>query len=264
MGRTHKVLWIVQGVLALVFLFAGGFKLVTPIDVLAKQSAMPGPFVKFIGVAETLGALGLILPGLTRIRPGLTPLAASGLFLIMTGATGLTLARGAPGAGIPAVIGLLAAFVAWGRWTIAPLGGGAPIPARRILRSAAAVLAGLIAIFVLSIGTDATLHAAGIFPALGQPMAGSPLALALAYRIAYGIAGCWLTARLAPRQPLQHALALGALGVVLSTAGATAMWDAGPAWYSLGVIAISVPCAWIGGRLGTRNAVTQADLIEAG
>ena len=101
-------LWIVQGLLALLFLFAGGVKLVLPLEELTKQMPLPGPFVRFIGVAEVLGAIGLILPGLLRIRPGLTPLAAAGLVIIMIGATVLTLAGGdvAP-ALIPLVVGLL-------------------------------------------------------------------------------------------------------------------------------------------------------------
>ncbi len=114
-------LWIIQGLLALLFLFAGGMKLVLPIEEMTKQMPMPGPFLRFIGVAEILGALGLILPGLLRIRPGLTPLAAAGLVIIMIGATALTLAVG-PGAPalIPLVVGFLAAFVAYGRWRLAP------------------------------------------------------------------------------------------------------------------------------------------------
>jgi DoxX-like family len=114
-------LWIIQGLLALLFLFAGGMKLILPIEEMTKQMPMPGPFLRFIGVAEILGALGLILPGLLRIRPGLTPLAAAGLVIIMIGATALTLAIG-PGAPalIPLVVGFLAAFVAYGRWRLAP------------------------------------------------------------------------------------------------------------------------------------------------
>ena len=110
------VLWIAQGLLALIFLFAGGMKLVLPLDKLTGPMPLPGLFVRFIGVAEVLGALGLILPGLLRIRPGLTPLAAAGLVIIMIGATVITLAGGdvAP-ALIPLLVGLLAAFVAYGR-----------------------------------------------------------------------------------------------------------------------------------------------------
>jgi hypothetical protein len=115
-------LWIVQGLLALIFLFAGGMKLLLPIEALTGEMPLPGLFLRFIGVAEVLGALGLILPGLLRIQPGLTPLAAAGLVLIMIGATGLTLASGAVASAlIPLVVGLLAAFVAYGRWRLAPL-----------------------------------------------------------------------------------------------------------------------------------------------
>jgi DoxX-like family len=113
---THA-LWIAQGLLALIFLFAGGMNLVLPLEVLTEQLPLPGLCMRFIGVAEVLGAIGLILPGLLRIRPGLTPLAAAGLVLIMSGATVLTLAGGEVAlALIPLVVGLLSAFVAYGRW----------------------------------------------------------------------------------------------------------------------------------------------------
>ena len=114
-------LWTVQGLLALIFLFSGGMKLVLPLEALTGQTPLPGLFVRFIGVAEVLGAVGLILPGLLRIRPGLTPLAAAGLVIIMIGATVLTLADGVVAlALIPLVVGLLSAFVAYGRWQRAP------------------------------------------------------------------------------------------------------------------------------------------------
>ena len=114
-------LWIVQGLLAALFLFAGGMKLVLPLEALSGPVALPGPFVRFIGVVEVLGALGLILPGLLRIRSGLTPLAAAGLVLIMIGATVVTVAGGQLVAAlIPVVVGLLAAFVVYGRWRLAP------------------------------------------------------------------------------------------------------------------------------------------------
>jgi hypothetical protein len=114
-------LWSVQGLLALIFLFSGGLKLVLPLEALTAQMPLPGLFVRFIGVAEVLGAIGLILPGLLRIRPGLTSLAAAGLASIMIGATVLTLAGGAVApALIPLGVGLLSAFVAYGRWRLMP------------------------------------------------------------------------------------------------------------------------------------------------
>jgi len=112
----NSALWVVQGLLAALFLWAGGMKLVLPIEKLAGPVPLPGPFMRFIGVAEVLGALGLILPGLLGIRPGLTPLAAVGLVIIMIGATMITLAAGdVVAALISLVAGLLAAFVAYGR-----------------------------------------------------------------------------------------------------------------------------------------------------
>ena len=123
----NKVLWVVQVLVGLVFIFAGGSKLVMSIEQLTQAQAgqavtFPIGFLRFIGVCELLGGLGLILPGLLRIRPGLTPLAAAGLIVIMIGATAATLANGMVGmAGIPAVVGVLCAFVAYARWKVAPL-----------------------------------------------------------------------------------------------------------------------------------------------
>jgi hypothetical protein len=120
------ILWIIQALLALLFLFAGGTKLVLPIEVLTSMGSpnaipLPGLFIRFIGVCEVLGALGLILPGLLRIRPSLTSLAAAGLVIIMIGATALTFAADGVGpAVVPFVVGLLSAFVAYGRWRLAP------------------------------------------------------------------------------------------------------------------------------------------------
>ena len=115
-------LWIVQILLALLFLFAGGMKLVLPLDKLTGPVALPGWFTRFIGVCEVLGAIGLILPSLLRTRAGLTPLAALGLVLIMIGAIAVTLRSGMLGPALfSLVVGLLAAFVAHGRWRVAPI-----------------------------------------------------------------------------------------------------------------------------------------------
>jgi uncharacterized membrane protein YphA (DoxX/SURF4 family) len=116
-------LWIVQVLLTLTFLFTGGMKLVVPLDEMTKQMPvpLPGSFLRFIGVCEVVGGLGLVLPGLLRIRPGLTPLAAAGLVIIMAGATAITAAGSdVTLALIPLTVGLLAAFVAYGRWRVAP------------------------------------------------------------------------------------------------------------------------------------------------
>ena len=113
-----SALWIIQGLLALLFLFAGSMKLIVPIQMLTAQMPLPLPglFLQFIGVAEVAGAIGLILPGLLRIRPILTPLAACGLLIIMVGATVVTLAGGeVVSALVPLMVGLLCAFVAYGR-----------------------------------------------------------------------------------------------------------------------------------------------------
>src|SRR5579864_883637 len=119
-------LWIVQGLLALIFLFTGGMKLMLPLEALTKQVPLPGLLLRFVGVAEVLGAIGLILPGLLGIREGLTPLAAAGLVIVMIGATAFTLVEmGAALALIPLVVGLLSAFVAVGRWRLLPNRGSA-------------------------------------------------------------------------------------------------------------------------------------------
>jgi DoxX-like family len=120
--KLNVVLWIIQGLLCLLFLFAGGVKLVIPVAAMAKQLGLAGWFLRFIAVAEVLGGLGMVLPGITRIRTGLTPLAASGLVIIMIGATWLSATHGTVLSGLfPFVVGVLAAFVAYGRWKLAPI-----------------------------------------------------------------------------------------------------------------------------------------------
>ena len=115
------VLWIIQILLALLFLFAGGSKLImsaAQLESLASpnQVHLPILFIKFIGVVEVLGALGLVLPGLLRIKKGLTPLAAIGLTIVMVGAVIIVMAGdGLKMAITPLVVGVLCALVAYGR-----------------------------------------------------------------------------------------------------------------------------------------------------
>jgi uncharacterized membrane protein YphA (DoxX/SURF4 family) len=120
------LLWILQVLLGLLFIFAGGTKLVLSIETMRSmgppdQIQLPGLFIRFIGVCELLGGLGLILPGLFRTKTHLTPLAAAGLTIIMIGAVVVSVMGQGVAAGIgPLVFGLLTAFVAYGRWKLAP------------------------------------------------------------------------------------------------------------------------------------------------
>ena len=120
--KLNVVLWILQGLMAVLFVFAGWTKLVMPAEALAAATGLPGWFMQFIGVTEALGGLGLLLPGIFRIRRELTPLAAAGLTIIMAGATVTSLAAGAgAGSAFPAVIGVLLVVVARGRAAQLPI-----------------------------------------------------------------------------------------------------------------------------------------------
>ena len=104
---------------------------------------------------------------------------------------------------------------------------------RQTRRSAIALLAGFLAVVILSLGTDAVMHAIGVLPPIS--------------------AGAYIVARLAPHSPMKHALISGAVGFVRSTAGAVATWNlgtaCGPHWYPLALIATTMPGAWAGGKL---------------
>jgi len=122
---------------------------------------------------------------------------------------------------------------------------------RRIGRSIAALFAGFVVNIVLTLPTDFGLHAAGILPALGQPMNDLQSALAAVYRTLYSVSSSYVVARLAPYRPLEHALAGAAIGMVLATIGAVATWNRGlgPHWYSLALIVLALPSGWLGGKL---------------
>lgn len=120
----HLALWMAQVLLFLSFLFFGGMKLLTSTEQLLQYDATQSiPLTRFIGVVEVLGALGMILPAATRIRPGLTPLAALGLFTVMVLAAGVHVMRGDIATAFPVIggLGALAAFVAWGRGKKVPI-----------------------------------------------------------------------------------------------------------------------------------------------
>lgn len=124
---------------------------------------------------------------------------------------------------------------------------------RRIGRSVGAVLAGLVAIVVTHTGTDAILHATGVFPPAGYAMSDGLFGLATTYRVLFSVLGAALTAYLAPARPLKHALVLGSIGVVGSFAGLLATVgrgpEFGPLWYPLALILTSLPACWLGAKL---------------
>lgn len=114
-------LWVLQWLLAALFIFAGAMKFIMSVEEMTRQIPLSGAFLHFIGAAEVLGGLGLILPGLLKIQTGLTSLAAAGLVIIMMGATVITAQMPPVAAALfPLVVGLLAAFVGYGRWRLAP------------------------------------------------------------------------------------------------------------------------------------------------
>ena len=121
-----------------------------------------------------------------------------------------------------------------------------------MMRSVAAVVAGLVFIFATHMGADEAMHAMGVFPPKGEPMFDPALnALALGYRCVFSVLGCALTAWLAPRARMGHALTLGAIGTVLASLGAYAAinLNLGPVWYPVALVASALPCAWVGGKL---------------
>ena len=120
------------------------------------------------------------------------------------------------------------------------------------LRSVAAIIAGFLAVVVLSLGADQLLHVLKVYPPWGDPMPQPGLnALALSYRIVLTIFGSYLAAKIAPRNPMRHAMILGFIGLILGTLGAVATipMHLGPAWYPIAIAVTALPCAWIGGVL---------------
>ena len=119
---VNALLWVAQMLLAGLFLLAGFLKLRMGAAVLARFTGLPGGFMIFIAIAEVAGALGLVLPGLFRVRRSLTPVAAVGLVTIMAGATTFMASAGQVGAVVPCTVGVVAALIAHGRrgWLTRP------------------------------------------------------------------------------------------------------------------------------------------------
>jgi hypothetical protein len=135
----------------------------------------------------------------------------------------------------------------------------------RIGRSVLAVVLGILAGAFLSLGTDQLLHMLRVYPPWNEPMRDAALnALALAYRVVYDTFGSYLTARLAPRHPMRHALIGGAIGLVPSIAGVVAATqvDLGPIWYPIALALSVLPTAWLGGALHRINSRQETRVRE--
>jgi len=128
----------------------------------------------------------------------------------------------------------------------------ASAPPRQLGRSVVALVAGFVAVVILTLITDTALRALKIFPPLGQSMSNELFLVATIYRSIYAVFGSYITARLAPYRPMGHALVGGLIGLVLSIVGAAATWnrpELGPHWYPLALVVTAIPCAWIGGKI---------------
>jgi hypothetical protein len=135
-----------------------------------------------------------------------------------------------------------------------------PFMNKTTLKSIGAVVAGLLLIIIVSTLVDIGLHTAKIYPPVGEPMTNALALLASSYRLVIGIAGAWITARLAPARPMKHALILGAIGMVLGFVGVVATWNMGlgPRWYAVSLAVVALPQCWFGGWLVVRRSPIMA------
>ena len=118
-------------------------------------------------------------------------------------------------------------------------------------RSVWAVVAGVLFIIIVSTLVDIVLHMARVYPPMDQPIDDRLAVVATAYRFVISVAGAWLTAKLAPQNPMKHALILGVVGIVLGMVGVIATWNLGmgPRWYAIALVVLAVPQCWLGGKL---------------
>lgn len=114
-----------------------------------------------------------------------------------------------------------------------------------------AILAGVVFIIVVTTLVDVVLHVLGVYPPMSQPINDALALLATAYRVVISVAGAWLTARLAPNNPITHAMILGVVGTILGIAGVVATWNLGlgPRWYAIALAVLAIPQCWLGGRI---------------
>ncbi|HVZ41884.1 MAG TPA: hypothetical protein VHI13_21560 [Candidatus Kapabacteria bacterium] len=135
----------------------------------------------------------------------------------------------------------------------------------RLWKSTVAIAAGFFATAILSLGTDQILHLLNVYPPWDHPTLDPGLnLLALAYRIVYTVGGGYITARLAPRNALRHAVILGTIGLLPATAGAVVAIGShlGPAWYPIALIATALPCTWLGGLLHGRRMNLRRTVVS--
>ena len=127
--------------------------------------------------------------------------------------------------------------------------------ASKPVRSAWALLAGIVTVIIVTTLVDVLLHVVKFYPAWDAPLTGLQCVVATLYRIVISIGGAWLTARLAPSNPMKHVLWLGVLGTVLGAIGAAVTWDKGlgPHWYSVALAVLAIPQSWLGGKLYLSN-----------
>jgi hypothetical protein len=114
-----------------------------------------------------------------------------------------------------------------------------------------AVVAGVLFIIGVTTVVDIVLHVVGVYPPMDQPIDNSLAVLATCYRVVIGVAGAWLTARLAPDRPMKHAMILGYVGVFLGLVGLVATWneELGPRWYPIALVVLAIPQCWAGARI---------------